>query len=465
VYYTDDGSSVTSSSYMLSSRAPSAHSAAASQRHDVFAADMENHSRQQQHADGLQIDSDREPTKQIVNQTPVVRRFNLFPIRSSLGPGQRRTRLTTPSHVAPRTIENVQLQKEMQNGHDCYKKMFRKLASKASSLRDAEIDKILFDSGLGDGMLSPRQIKEGSSKRTKAPAVNLTIRLSNDYASLRKLGCNEDTLSALRSIDPIVQEVEIVAETVETGDMTLLCAPPEHMLQPAPARRFAQDHRQSSIAESSNCENNLVGSADLAKSSLLRQQPARHASANGSSPPPQADWSTEVCNSPLKFSSMKSNIPRFEETGCSSPPNDSKLGIQDWTSALQGSSYSYRSVFTGPARFPDVRRDVITPLPTLQAVNRTHNRRSCTAQHKQDREPNSMLESRICATLAKEAQAPTTTERMGLKSFQERAAALEVDQIGSHYGAKDHERIRNKQERLMEVFAVFFFTFILHSVL
>ena len=63
-----------------------------------------------------------------------------------------------------------------------------------------------------------------------------------------------------------------------------------------------------------------------------------------------------------------------------------------------------------------------------------------------------MLESRISAALAKEAQAPTTTERMGLRSVQDRAAALEVDQIGSFYGAKDHERIRNKQDRLMEVF-------------
>ncbi len=62
-----------------------------------------------------------------------------------------------------------------------------------------------------------------------------------------------------------------------------------------------------------------------------------------------------------------------------------------------------------------------------------------------------MLEARICAALAKEAQPPTTTERMGLRGIQERAAALEVDQIGSHYGAKDHERIRSKQDRLMEV--------------
>jgi hypothetical protein len=464
VYYTDDGSSVSSSSYMLSSRAPSAYSAT-SQRLDVSTADMEYHSKHQQHADWLQRDNDREPTKQIVKKTPVVRRFNLCPIRSSLGPRQRRACITRPSPIAPRSNENVQLQKEMRNGHDCYKKMFRKLASKASSLRDAEIDKILFDSGLGDGMLSPRQIHEGNPKRTNAPAINLTIRLSTDYASLRQLGCNEDTLSALRSIDPPVQEVEIVAETVETGDMTLLCAPPEHMLEPVLVRRLVQDYRQSSSAESSNCGNNLAASAGSARSSLLRQQPARHASADGSSPPPHADWSTEACNSPLKFSSMKSPLPRFEETGCSSPPNDNKLGIQDWISALQGSSYSYRSVFTGPARFPDLRRDIITPLPALQAVSTTHNRRSCTAQHKQEREPNSMLESRICAALAKEAQAPTTTERMGLKSFQERAAALEVDQIGSHYGAKDHERIQNKQDRLMEVFTVFFFTFILHSVL
>jgi hypothetical protein len=62
-----------------------------------------------------------------------------------------------------------------------------------------------------------------------------------------------------------------------------------------------------------------------------------------------------------------------------------------------------------------------------------------------------MLEYRISAALAKEAQPPTTTERMGLKSVQERAAALEVDMIGRHYGAKDHERIKTKQERLMQV--------------
>ncbi|RFC42781.1 MAG: hypothetical protein DVB23_002971, partial [Verrucomicrobia bacterium] len=93
-------------------------------------------------------------------------------------------------------------------------------------------------------------------------------------------------------------------------------------------------------------------------------------------------------NSPLKFSAMASPLPRFEQEKAAScsPPNDSKPGVQDWTCQLQACSYSYRSVFTGPPRFPEFMRDVVTP-PLLQAVARAHDRRSCTAQHKQEREP------------------------------------------------------------------------------
>jgi hypothetical protein len=346
------------------------------------------------------------------------------------------------------TRPNAELHK---NGHHSHKQKFRKLATtNAASLSDAEMSKLLLDAGLGDGMLSARRSNEGGTKRTKAPAMNVVIRLSSDYAALRKLGCNDDTLSTLQSIDPPEQEVEVAAETVETGDMTLLFAQPEHKLQ----RHFPPYHAHNSPNRSSKDKLLMASTASAratSTASLLRQQPARHASCGGSAPPPHTDWSTEVRNSPLKFSAMTSPLPRFEQAPSSSPPSDSKPGIQDWTRQLQGCGYSYRSVFTGPPRFPEVMRDIITP-PMLQAVARVHDRRSCTAQHKQQREPNSMLESRICAALAKESQAPTTTERMGLRSVEDRAAALEVDQIGSHYGAKDHERIRNKQDRLMEVY-------------
>jgi hypothetical protein len=415
--------------------------------------------RGEQHADALAMANHPDATKQsgiktgtLQDNTPIVKRFNLLPIRSRLGPGQRRSFTTSPSqNVATRP--NAQLHK---NGHLLYHcHTFRKLATtNAASLSDADMSKLLLDAGLGDGMLSARGSSEGGTKRSTAPAMNLTIRLSSDYATLRKLGCSDDALTTLHGIDPPEQEAEIAAETVESGDMTLLFAQPEHKLQPAPARHFPLHPAHNSQSQSSK-DNLLMASAASARAtptvSLLRQQPARHAACGGSAPP-QDDWSTQVMNSPLKFSAMTSPLPRFEQEKAAScsPPNDSKPGVQDWTCQLQACSYSYRSVFTGPPRFPEVMRDVVTP-PLLQAVARAHDRRSCTAQHKQEREPNSMLESRICAALAKESQAPTTTERMGLRSVEDRAAALEVDQIGGHYGAKDHERIRNKQDRLMEV--------------
>ena len=334
------------------------------------------------------------------------------------------------------------------DGSHC-SKTFRKLAVSAATLNDAELDKQLIDSGLGDGLQSARRHAEGNAKR-KAPAINLTIRLSNDYASLKALGCSEAMLSQLHSIDPPKEEVEIVAEKVETGDMTLLCAPPEARLQPIPTRCFASDRRQSSPSESRYPQLSST-SVDLAIPSLLKQRPAQRA-ASGSSPlPSHADWIMEARSSPLRFSAMTSPVPRFQEAMQAPEQDASKAGVTDWANALQESSYSYHSVFSGPPRFPEVRRDIVTPPNPLQAAAQLHNRRSCTAQHKQEREPTSMLESRISAALAKEAQAPTTTERMGLRSVQERAAALEVDMIGSHYGAKDHERIKTKQERLMQV--------------
>lgn len=451
---------MSSSTYFISSRAPSACSCAAS-RLGSFDADLENRGgrRAHAHADALAMVNHPDATKQsgiktgtLQDNTPIVKRFNLLPIRSRVGLGQRRSFTTTPSQNMA-TRPNAQLHK---NGHPLYHcHAFRKLATtNTASLSDADMSKLLLDAGLGDGMLSARASNEGGTKRTTAPAMNITIRLSSDYATLRKLGCSDDTLTTLHGIDPPEQEVEIAAETVESGDMTLLFAQPEHKLQAAPARHFPPHAAHNSPSQSSK-DNLLTAPAASARASptfsLLKQQPARHTACGGSAPP-QVDWSAEVRNSPLKFSAMTSPPPRFgqEKAESSSPSNDSKLGIQDWTCQLQGCSYSYRSVFTGPPRFPEVMRDIVTP-PLLQAVARAHDRRSCTAQHKQEREPNSMLESRICAALAKESQAPTTTERMGLRSVEDRAAALEVDQIGSHYGAKDHERIRSKQDRLMEV--------------
>lgn len=448
---------MSSSTCFLYSRAASASSRAAS-RLCTFDADLEDGGGQHAPADALAIDNHPDPTNHsaintdtLQDNVPIVRRFNLLPIRSRVGPVQRRSIMTSPSQNML-TRPNAELHK---NGHHSHKQKFRKLATtNAASLSDAEMSKLLLDAGLGDGMLSARRSNEGGTKRTKAPAMNLVIRLSSDYAALRKLGCSDDTLSTLQSIDPPEQEVEVAAETVETGDMTLLFAQPEHKLQ----RHFPHAHNSPNRSSKDKVLMAPAASATATPTaSLLRQQPARHASCGGSAPPPHTDWSTEVSNSPLKFSAMTSPLSRFEQAQSSSPPiylsqpSDSKPGVQDWTRQLQGCGYSYRSVFTGPPRFPEVTRDIITP-PVLQAVARVHDRRSCTAQHKQQREPNSMLESRICAALAKESQAPTTTERMGLRSVEDRAAALEVDQIGSHYGAKDHERIRNKQDRLMEVF-------------
>jgi hypothetical protein len=228
--------------------------------------------------------------------------------------------------------------------------------------------------------------------------------------------------------------------------MSLLFALPESKLQPLPSRCLAQGHRPFITGKAVPGISPI--SANAADLSLLKQHPARRAAA-GTPLPPHLDWSLEMKSSPLKFSSMSSPVPRFEEAPTAASPDRIMPGIRDWTRASD-SCFTYRSVFTGPPRFPAVQRDITTPLQQ-QSTEQIHDRRSCTAQHKEEREPNLMLQARVSAALAKESQAPSTTERMALKSVQDRAAALEVDQIGYFYGAKDHERIRNKQDRLMEV--------------
>jgi hypothetical protein len=477
--YTDDDCSLSGGASAVSSRMASARSASA---RSLFAPqprlasphDLDGDFMQQQCTDALPGSDFREaPDGKEVDGMEVdgkevdgmegsaqgaqaaVKRSNLLPIRSSLAALQSRTspqRRFAAAHAYKYGHGRRKQDVTQTDGGHC-SKTFRKLAVNAATLNDAELDKQLVDAGLGDGLQSARRHAESSAKRI-APAINLTIRLSNDYASLKALGCSEGMLSQLRSIDPPKEEVEIVAEKVETGDMTLLCAPPDARLQPIPARCFAPHRRQSSPSQSTGTRYPQLPttSAHFAIPSLLKQRPPQRA-ASGSSPlPPHADWIVEGRSSPLRFSAMSSPVPRFQQATRAAEQGASEPGVTDWANALQESSYSYHSVFSGPPRFPDVRRDVVTPPPLHAAVGvQLHNRRSCTAQHKQEREPTSMLEYRISAALAKEAQPPTTTERMGLKSVQERAAALEVDMIGRHYGAKDHERIKTKQERLMQV--------------
>jgi hypothetical protein len=447
--YTDDDCSLSSGVSVLSS----SRSLFAPRLRHTLSDDLDSDFRQQQHPHALSGGDFREPPdpeKAYAHRAqPVVKRCNLLPIRSSLAPLQcgtsRRRRFDVAHGPSSRRQQN------MTHRHGSHSSnIFRKLAVNAASLKDAELNKQLVDSGLGDGLQSARRHAEGNSRGITAPAINLTIRLSNDYASLKALGCSADMLSALSSIDPPREEVEIVAEKVETGDMTLLSAPPEAKLQPIPARHFAPDRRRSSPSESTPYSQLSRTSVDFTIPSLLKQRPAQRAASGGSPLPSHADWNMEARSSPLRFSAMRSPVPRFQEALPSPEQDVRKPGVTDWANALQESSYSYHSIFSGPPRFPEVRRDIVTP-PQLQAPAQIHNRRSCTAQHKQEREPTSMLESRISAALAKEAQAPTMTERMGLRSVQERAAALEVDLIGSHYGAKDHERIKTKQERLMQV--------------
>ena len=463
-YYTDDGSSSivsngeSNSSSVQSSRVPSARSTSLSNRHRTRDADVSFaetlHHRQE---DGLRADFDGDEQEQAVLKSPpasrpvpTVKRHNLLPTRSALAAVvQARARSTSPvnlRHQRHVQRETHQIAAASAAGHDL--NTFRRLvAGNACSLSGADLDKVLFDAGLGDGMLSARRGNEGSVKRGDARAINLTIRLSSDYDTLKKLGCSEGVLQALHGIDPPKQQVEIVAEKVETGDMTLLCASPDDQLQPIAARHFLRKRRQGSPV-AAPLDHNIEA---VSHASLVRQQAARRADSGSPSPPLQ-DWRVEAQRSPLKFPAMASPVPRFEQAqrSLAQPLRDGAPGLVDWSSALQASNYTYRSIFTGPPRMAEVKRDVVTP-PPQQATSQPHDRRSCTAQHKHEREPNSMLEARIAAALAKEAQAPTTTERMGLKSVLERAAALEVDHIGSHYGPSDHERIRSKQDRLMEV--------------
>jgi hypothetical protein len=414
----------------------------------------------QQNSDEPKADSDPKTFFQDENKISpsapnltVVRRHNLLPIRSNLRAISQARKGKSPSSILDETSRSIRHPQKKMNelDRDRHSKVFRKLAANAASLTDAEIEQLLLDAGLGDGILSAKRNNESGLKRMQTPTINLTIRLTSDFATLKQMGCSEDTLSALRNIDPPQQEAEVVAEKVETGDMTMLSAPPEAKMEQSPSRRFQVDRRQLSSAEPAQDANLPIASADLFNSSMLRRQPVRRAGSGGSPLPSHLDWNLEAEASPMKFVSMSSPVPRFEEAPSVPPLDGTKPAITDLVNTLQRSSYSYRSVFTGPPRFPDAKRDVVTP-PQQQASNQNHDRRSCTAQHKQQREPNLILESRISAALEKEAQAPTTTERMGLRSVQDRAAALEVDQIGNFYGAKDHERIRNKQDRLMEVF-------------
>jgi hypothetical protein len=460
--YTDDECSLSGgasavSSRMASARSASARSLFAPQPHHALPHDLDGDFMQQQRTDALpgsDFGEARVDGKEgcAHGAQAAVKRSNLLPIRSSLAALQYRTSPQRRLHAYNSGHGGRKQDVTRTDGGHC-SRTFRKLAVNAATLNAAELDKQLVDAGLGDGLQSARRHAESSAKRI-APAINLTIRLSNDYASLKAVGCSEGMLSQLRSIDPPKEEAEIVAEKVETGDMTLLCASPDARLQPIPARCFAPYRRQSSPSQSTGTRYPQLPttSAHVAIPSLLKQRPAQRA-ASGSSPlPPHADWIVEGRSSPLRFSAMSSPVPRFQQAMRAPEQGTSEPGVTDWANALQESSYSYHSVFSGPPRFPDVRRDVVTPPPLHAAVGvQLHNRRSCAAQHKQEREPTSMLESRISAALAKEAQPPTTTERMGLKSVQERAAALEVDMIGRHYGAKDHERIKTKQERLMQV--------------
>ncbi len=317
-YYTDDESSVASSNFMFSSRAASANSAAAARRQHDVAFDSHDHSMRKERAIGLQRDDCEDHANPIgTTKTPTVRSCNLLPIRSSVSP-VRVSRSSSPSRALSRPTE-------LHNGMPATgcnavsrrlqrKKMFRKLAINASTLRDADMDKLLFDEGLGDGMVSARQSKDGVAKGREAAAMNLTIRLSTDYAGLRKLGCKEETLSMLHSIDPPKQEADIVAETVETGDMTLLRAPPEHRKHAAAARRLSTmaPHRRHQSPDELPTDGDLAtASPGHAKPCLLRQQPARHASP-GSAPPPHSDWAAEARSSPFNVCSMTSTLPRFE---------------------------------------------------------------------------------------------------------------------------------------------------------
>ena len=454
-YYTDDGSS--NSSSVLSSRVPSARSLSVSQQHNTFDDYLDRETNHENQDGSLQPDHDGEQRRHAAlhsplacHDVPVVKVSNLLPIRSTLGTVQSRARSTSPVN-----LRHPPGQGQMKTNQRLVGKMFRRLAPpNACSLSDADLDKLLFDAALGDGMLSARRNHEGNVKRANAPAINLTIRLASDHETLKKLGCSEGALAALHAIDPPKQEVDIVAEKVETGDMTLLCAHPEAKLQPLAARHFVQKRRQGSPHSMPHDHTSAPTSADAAAasagSSLLRQQ-AAHRADGGSPLPSIQDWGVQVKRSPLKFPAMSSTVPRFQDSP-STALADRPSGLTDWTKGLPGSNYTYRSIFTGPARMAEAKQDTVHP-PPLQAANQPlpHDRRSCTAQHKHEREPNSLLEARISVALAKEAHAPTTTERMGLKSVLERAAALEVDHIGSHYGPSDHERIRSKQDRLMEV--------------
>jgi hypothetical protein len=453
-YFTDDDSSMSGGTPLLSSRLPSARSFPASRQNETLSVHLENKSTRQQDPDRPKTDNDPAPsfqkgknnkTSTSVRNMESVKRHTFLPIRSNLC-ASTSSILVEP----PRSLRHPKKMHQIE--HDRFNKAFRKLATNAASLTDTEIGKLLQDAGLGDGILSARRNNESGTTLEQVTKVHLKIRLSSDFASLKKMGCSENTLSALRAIDPPQQEIEIVADKAATGDMTMFSAPPESKLKPTPPRRFQVERRQYSSAESAHNQKALVASAVLNESSMLRMQPARRAGSGGSPLPTHLDWSLEAETSPVKFCSMNSHVPRSQEASALLTLSDRKSAITDWADSLQGTNYSYRSVFRGPPRFPEAKRDIVTPpLPQTSNQSQNHDRRSCTAQHKQQREPNLMLESRISSALAKEAQAPTTTERMGLRSVQDRAAALEVDQIGSHYGAKDHERIRNKQDRLLEV--------------
>lgn len=444
---------------LLSSRALSARSFPAPRLNDSVTPQLKNGKMQLQDSDRLDTQNLPKPSRKDENRTSIyihnTGRFKCHAIGSNI-----RASTSSLEKKPPRRTWRP-LKKMHHNDHDHNFKAFHKLADKAASLTEVELDKLLLDAGLGDGILSARRINEGSSKRDQVLAANLTIRLSSDFAALKKIGCSDSTLLALRAIDPPQQDIEIVAEKVATGDMTMLSAPPELKLEPTPARHFAIHHRQHSSAEVVHNPKMPMASADY-DSSMVRRQPVRRAGCGGSPLPPLLDWTLEAGASPVNFCSMNSHVPRFSEAPPQHLASTNDRAITDWANCFQGTSYSCRSVFKGPPRFREAKRDIVTPPPS-QASNQSsnHDRRSCTAQHKQQREPNLMLESRISAALAKEAKAPTTSERMGLKSVQDRAAALEVDQIGNYYGAKDHERIRNKQDRLLEVMVCLHVSFFL----